>query len=231
MAMKLLVGWAMSAGLLVAATVAAAQGLPAGQADGSPYAAASDVGGPYAAMPPEPLPSRDAGPTLLPPQEVYTVLRDNGFSPAGAPQQRGFVYTIAVLDRSGEHGRLVIDARDGRIVRFVPAYALGGTIRDQFAISYGPRVPRPPAPIPHVASRSPTAAPLPKTTPRAAEEPKVEKPEVAAPAPSTPTQQSAVAQVKPAETAAPTVAPPPDAAGPSVKILPTQAMPKAQGLD
>ena len=65
-----------------------------------------------------------AGP-LLPPQEVYAVLRDNGFSPLGVPHQRGLVYTIAVIDRNGEDGRLVIDARNGRIIRFMPAYRYG----------------------------------------------------------------------------------------------------------
>ena len=69
------------------------------------------------------------GPALLPPQEVYTVLRENGFSPLGVPQQRGFVYTIAVIDRGGEDGRLVIDARNGRIVRFMPAYRMGAQFR------------------------------------------------------------------------------------------------------
>ncbi len=39
---------------------------------------------------------------LLPPQEVYTVVRESGFSPLGMPRQRGFVYTIAVIDRGGE---------------------------------------------------------------------------------------------------------------------------------
>ena len=61
------------------------------------------------------------GPRLLPPQEVYTVLRDTGFSPLGIPRLRGFVYTISVVDRRGGDGRLMIDARNGRIVRFVPA--------------------------------------------------------------------------------------------------------------
>jgi hypothetical protein len=28
---------------------------------------------------------------LLPPQEVYTIVRESGFSPLGIPQQRGFV--------------------------------------------------------------------------------------------------------------------------------------------
>ena len=53
------------------------------------------------------------------------MLRDNGFSPLGIPRLRGFVYTIAVIDRGGEDGRLIIDARNGRIIRFMPAYRMG----------------------------------------------------------------------------------------------------------
>jgi len=30
------------------------------------------------------------------PEEVYTVVRENGFSPLGIPRQRGFVYAIDV---------------------------------------------------------------------------------------------------------------------------------------
>ena len=58
-------------------------------------------------------------------EEVYAVLRENGFSPLGIPHQRGFVYMIAVIDRAGNDGQLVIDARDGRIIRFMPAYRMG----------------------------------------------------------------------------------------------------------
>ena len=65
---------------------------------------------------------------LLPPPEVYTVVRENGFSPLGIPRQRGFVYTISVIDRDGDDGRLVIDARTGRIIRFMPAYRMGDNI-------------------------------------------------------------------------------------------------------
>ncbi len=101
-----------------------------------PYRAVSDFDGPYdrpyGGAPPAPPPGYNygaygagPGPALLPPQEVYAVLRDNGFSPLGVPHQRGFVYTIAVIDRSGEDGRLVIDARNGRIIRFVPAWGQG----------------------------------------------------------------------------------------------------------
>jgi hypothetical protein len=247
--MKLFVGWAMSATVLVAATAAGAQGLPADPMAGSPHATTvSDFGGPYAAMPPAaPMPGGYDAPHLLPPQEVYTVLRENGFSPLGAPRQRGFVYTIAVIDRGGTDGRLVIDARNGRIIRFVPAYIMGARMGDEVAVAYGQpgpplfsdmrRIPRPPAPVPHVASRSPAAVPLPKPTPtpRAVTEQKPETPQAAtpvpAPAPPAPVQQSASMQPKPAETLPPTAGPVPAAPKPSAPILPTQQMPKAQGLD
>src|ERR1700689_5040719 len=128
--MKLFTGWVVSAGLVLAAATAHAQAVAPDGTGGSPYMAVSDVdgpsAGPYAAMPPEAAaPRYGYGPTLLPPREVYTVLRENGFSPLGAPQQRGLFYVIAAVDRAGEDGRLVIDARNGRIVRFMPAYRFG----------------------------------------------------------------------------------------------------------
>jgi hypothetical protein len=223
----------ISAGVIVAATAAGAQTLSPQQNGVSPYSTVSDVGRPFAAMPPASMPPRYA-PAVLPPREVYTVVRENGYAPLGAPQQRGMVYTIAVIDPNGDDGRLVIDARDGRIVRFMPAYRMG----DGVALSYGPPgpppvtvfrgggVPRPPASVPRVASRSPTGVPLPKAMPRAVGEPKPPAPAPIAipPAPAAaPVQQSAVVPPKPIEA--------PVGAKPSVQILPTQAMPKAQGLD
>src|SRR5580700_2818832 len=87
--MKLFTGWVMSAGLVLTAVTANAQGVAPGEIGRSPYTAVSDFGGPYAAMPPEaPVP----GPTLLPPREVYTVLRESGFSPLGIPRQHGLFY-------------------------------------------------------------------------------------------------------------------------------------------
>ena len=65
------------------------------------------------------------GPSLLPPSQVYIVLRQNGFSPLGSPRQRGFFYTITAIDPRGDDGRLVIDGRNGRIVRFMRAYHFG----------------------------------------------------------------------------------------------------------
>ena len=97
----------------------------------SPYTAASDFDAPLRRH--RRFPGRNTtgprygyGPSLLPSTEVYAVLRDNGFSPLGIPRLRGFVYTIAVIDRGGEDGRLIIDARNGRIIRFMPAYRMGG---------------------------------------------------------------------------------------------------------
>jgi hypothetical protein len=173
-------------------------------------------------MPPE-APPPGYGPRLLPPQEVTTIVRESGFSPLGMPQQRGIVYTISVIDRGGDDGRLVIDARSGRIIRFLPAYRMGDNFNEDLNLAYGPvgplppptnsstrRAPRPPLPIPHVARRA--AAP----PPRAAKS-------------EAPAQQSA-ASAKPAEVqAAPssTVG----VAKPSLQIMPTQEMPAAQGLN
>jgi hypothetical protein len=224
--MKLWMGWAASAGLILAAEAANAQVLAPYGIQRLPTTMVSDVGGPYAAMPPEAPPSfgPSYGPRLLPPMEVYTIVRESGFSPLGIPQLRGLVYTISVINTAGDDGKLVIDARSGRIIRFMPAYRMGDNFNDDLNVAYGPvgplppptngsyrRAPRPPLPIPHVASRS--ATPLPKPAPHAAPPP----------------QQSA-ATAKPAEAQAqpsPTVG----AAKPSVQIQPTQEMPKAQGLE
>jgi hypothetical protein len=104
---------------------------------------------------------------------------------------------------------------------------MGDNSNEDLDLAYGPvgppqvhsnyrRVPRPPLPIPHVARRS--RAPLPKAPPLAA------RPEAA------PAQQSA-ATAKPAEPQPSSPSPTVGVAKPSVQILPTQQMPKAQGLD
>jgi hypothetical protein len=216
--MKLCTGWVISAGLVLAATAANAQ-VSAPHQDARPlYSAVSDFDGPYAAMPPD---GPGYGPRLLPAHEVYTVLRDNGFSPLGAPQQRGMFYSIAVLDRRGGEGRLVIDARDGRIVRFVPGYRGAD-------LTYGPPVsavrgpPRPPAPVPHVANRTP-AVPLPKATPLHSGEPPV------AAKPAEPAPQSVAMDAKPATP--PAQPPAVIEARPAPQIQPTQEMPKVQDLE
>ena len=236
--MKLFTTWVVSAGLVLAATAADAQVLAPRGTGSAGHAAVSDVDGPYAAVP-EGAPVRGYGPTLLPGPEVYTVLRENGFSPLGAPQLRGVVYTIAVMDRRGDDGRLVIDARNGRIVRFMPGYRRGGNPNDDLSMTDGSvgslppvsqvrGVPRPPLSIPRVASRTPSV-PMPKASPRTAEP----APLAAQPAPE-PVQRSAATQPKPADAqaAVPAAAAPAAVeAKPAPQIQPTQAMPKAQGLD
>lgn len=235
--MKLFTELAISAGLVFAAVSANAQGAP--PQEGRPgYVATSDFSGPYAAMPPD-APPPGNGPTLLPPREVYSVLRESGFSPLGIPRLRGFFYVIAVIDRHGEDGRLVIDARNGQIVRFLPAFRMGGYFHGDMATPYapvGPRPPvsdlsgppRPPGSVPKLASQTPSAVPIPRAAPpRPAEDkPLVEKPQ--------PSQQSAAVQAKPVDTpAAPQPSPPAAvAAKPAApQIQPTQPMPQVQGLD
>jgi hypothetical protein len=239
--MKFFTG-SLAAGLVLLAGGAQAQGP-------GRYMAASDVEAPYTVAPRVVIPPaygvgprEGYGPSLLPSTEVYSVLRDNGFSPLGIPRLRGFVYTIAVLDRDGSDGRLVIDARNGRILRFVPGYRIGGDhyYEEQSALRgplSGPvgappqavqapqaqapdqAAPRPSRPA-HVASRT---VPMPKASPLAA------KP---APAPA-PVQQAAAPAPKSVEVqAAPQPVPTGEvSAKPAPSIAPTEDMPKAQGLE
>lgn len=260
--MKAFRGWTILVGLLLAASAANAQGAP--QDTSRPRVTpASDFSGPYADAPPPAGPAAPAygpraygpaeygpayGPPLMPPTEVYAVLRENGFSPLGVPRLRGFFYSIAAIDRRGGDGRLVIDARDGRIVRFAPADHFGGyggygdgyyggpprplepmTRLDGSRLD-GTRLdgpPRPPGALPpKIASRMPQNVPVPKAAPS---RPVIEKTDRLAPAPA-PMQQSAAVQPKPAETP-PTAVAAPAEAKPAPVIQPTQPMPKVQGLE
>jgi hypothetical protein len=223
--MKLFTG-SLAAGLLLLAAGAQAQVLGPYGNGRSPYAAVSDFDGPYAEVPSEiPGPQYGYGPRLLPSTEVYTVLRESGFSPLGIPRLRGFVYTIAVIDRGGEDGRLLIDARNGRIIRFMPAYRMGGHFGGEPRVVYGPPGAPPahvigsPRSTPKVASRT---VPVPKANPLAAK-----------PAPE-PVQQAAAPPPKPAEVqaAAPQAATTGSVpAKPVPQIAPTQEMPTVQGLE
>jgi hypothetical protein len=234
--MKRVVGLALSAGLVFAATAAHAQMLVRPVSDFSgPYERPYAYGPPPAYAPPPyseqaPVPPAPVygygggydygggyGPPLMPPQEVYAVLRDNGFSPLGAPHLRGFTYAIAAMDRRGENGRLVIDARNGRILRFMPGYGYGpygenfGPERMSYpgpdAALSPPRViygSQPPAPAPHIASRT---VPLPAPKPVIAATP---------PEPAQPPQRSAAIEPRPATPpAAPRSAPLPSQANAS----------------
>jgi hypothetical protein len=185
----------------------------------------------------------------LPSTEVYSVLRDNGFSPLGIPRLRGFVYTIAVIDRGGEDGRLVIDARNGRIIRFVPSYRMGDNFyEDQSALGRPSAAPPPQARAPaqgpaqgpaqaqtqapnHVQAAPRPSKPASQVASRTVPMPKA-SPIAAKPAPA-PVQQAAAPAPKPTEAqaaAAPAVTGTVPAK-PAPEIAPTQEMPKAQGLE
>ena len=241
--MKLFTG-SLAAGLVLLAGSAQAQ-VPGPYENGRPpYTAASDFD---AAAAPQPVPGPNYGPgprygnspSLLPSTEVYSVLRDNGFSPLGIPRLRGFVYTIAAIDRGGADGRLIIDARNGRIIRFLPAYRMGGdnyyeeqsALRGPFmaqppqaqaqqahlAPDHVQAAPQPSRPAPQVASRT---VPMPKANPLAS------KPATA------PIKQAAAPAPKPAEVpAAAPVTTGSAPAKPAPQIAPTQDMPSMQGLE
>ncbi|MBV9563347.1 MAG: hypothetical protein JOY90_23310 [Bradyrhizobium sp.] len=286
--MKLLAGWAVSAGLILAATSAHAQ--VAGPRAVSDF----DGPGPYVEeappppLPPAPVPrpygyygpgpgpgygdERDYayrrdygyrddryappeegyaqpqygyGPPLIPVPEVYAVLRDNGFSPLGIPRQRGNLYVVSVIDRNGEDGRLVIDGRNGRIIRFTPASHWGDAYNRMGPSSAlvpprGAAGPLPPIAasqsVPQGTMRPPTVILAPRFANRSAPLPADKPPVAAAPAPAHAPQQSAAVVKKPAEAAAPaaTVAAAPQAkppAPPAGAVQPTQPMPKVQDLE
>src|SRR5436309_8854317 len=88
--MNMFKGLLVSAALAAGATAADAQVLAPYEIGGSPYAIVPDVEGAYAPPAGEPALPRYGGQTmLLPPREVYAVVRDSGFSPLGLPPQPG----------------------------------------------------------------------------------------------------------------------------------------------
>jgi hypothetical protein len=91
-----------AAGLtLMAANAADAQVMAPFEIDAGavarPITRTSDIGGPYAAIPPEAAMPRPA-PALLSPREIYGLLREEGYAPLGTPRLRGAFYTVAVTD-------------------------------------------------------------------------------------------------------------------------------------
>jgi hypothetical protein len=241
--MRLLAGLAVGCALVLGTTAAHAQGVGP---YGSPYARMSDFDEPYyTPMAPRGPLSRGDGMALVPPHEVFAVMREAGFLPTGVPRLRGFTYVITAIDRRGGGGRVVVDARTGEIVNFVPSEGYEEGMNGPPAVPYGPRGaaapppspmpataagPRPPAPIPHVASRTTVPQPMPRPAQAA--------PQIAARPEAAPPQQPAATEPKPAP-AVVAAAPQPAAPAPTVgqvkpaapQILPTQRMPEAQGLE
>jgi hypothetical protein len=258
--MKFFTG-SLAAGLVLLAGSAQAQGP-------GHYRAVSDVETPYVVgprvvAPPPPYeagPGYGYGPSLLPATEVYSVLRDNGFSPLGIPRLRGFVYTIAALDRDGSGGRLVIDARNGRILRFMPRRWGADNFDDEQSALPRP-VPGPlGAPPPHAQAPQLQAPQAPqaqaaqghgpdqaaarpsrpaqvatRTVPMPKASPIAAKPAPAAPAPvqqaAAPAPKSAEAPTAPAATTDAVATTDAAAAKPAPSVAPTEEMPKPQGLE
>ncbi|MBB1094038.1 hypothetical protein HUU61_22445 [Rhodopseudomonas palustris] len=250
------IGWMMSAGFVATATAALAQPAPPREIGRPAITATSDIEGPYAAMPPTRqrryVPEATFAPAVLSPREISAIARDEGFAPLGIPRQRGMFYTLAAINPDGDDGRLVIDGRTGRLVRFMPAWRMGAAMEEETLASYGPvqglpplaegRPPRPPRSVPHLASRTPTT-PLPRPSPQQSTKgpsPAAASNAAAAVAPSkdaakpaadaTPKQETATVQDKPA--ASPVPAPAPTEIKPSTPaIQPTEPMPPVQGLE
>ncbi|MGL5167817.1 MAG: hypothetical protein ACRC9K_18185 [Afipia sp.] len=219
-----------------------------------PYRPGPYAPGPYAAIPSARYnrPAVDARP-VLPPTQVVAVLRSTGYSPLGQMTQRGWIYTVAAIDRNGDDGRLIIDARTGRIMRFIPAMAVDERLNDRMAMVYGPpgpppvtyagyenrrgslldlrRAPRPPSPVPHAAQRNApkTASRVPQSTAAPAQQAAAPTQQAAEPsAAAKPAPANAVVENK---SAAATVGAATAAAPSTLKLWPTQAMPDVQPLE
>lgn len=204
--------------------------------------------GPYAAIPPSyGRPAPDARP-MLPPAQVVAVLRSSGYSPLGRITQRGWIYAVAALDRNGDDGRLIIDARTGRILRFVPAMEVDATLNDRMArnyesMAYGPPVPpapagrayetpraslpRPPTAVPHATAKRPApkvASRMPQSAPAAAPA----RQPAAGSAGTNAENKAARVTVGAASASAAPATPAPSS---DVKLWPTQKMPDVQPLE
>lgn len=200
----------------------------------SPYAARDDVvvgRGPYAAVPPSDM----YGEEIIPPFLAVRIVRSNGYRPLDRPVRRGLVYSVAVISPQGQEGRAMLDAHTGRLMRFVPV----GYGEDP-AIGHGPpgppprmstrSGPRPPANVPHVATRtSPVAAPAPTASPPSAATPDARPADAAAPQPAAAQQQVAASPSKPSADAV--AAKPAPAPKPPVVLQPTQPLPPVQDFE
>lgn len=106
----------------------------------------SDDGGYYRggyAGPPEPVPMEEGAGVVIAPEEIPGILRQQGFSQLGPVFRRGWVYTVAVLNEDGDDGRLIVDARTGEPIRFIPAMRMDTRLRDELDRMYGPPGPPP----------------------------------------------------------------------------------------
>lgn len=229
--MKFTVG-CLTAAVLVTACAAQAQVLPPMRGDVRVSDFEEPV--PYGSMPPPriyvpgssygggPRYSEGYAPSILPPHEIYAVIREAGFSPLGAPQQRGLVYTLAAVDRRGEDGRMVIDARTGRILRFMPAYQMGDRMNQEVVARYGPQAALPELPQYRRPPFDPKAAGTVSSTPAVAApapKQKVASQTATVPLPKAPPAKAVATPAKPVAVEKPPVMDKPIAEKPAEPVL------------
>lgn len=219
------VGRLASIAVLISAAPALAQSPPPG---------AVRPGGAYASA------VSDIDEAAVPPREAIRMLRSTGYTVLSRPRPAGAVlYSIAVITPRGDDGRIYMDVRDGRLVRFVPGYALTARTDEDIDLAYNPPSPPPTAVTPAPRKPAPSAAPktasrTPATTgtaPSAAKQAAPKLPDVK-PAETKPAQAAPAAPVAAATPAPQTtgIAPKP-ADKPPVVLLPTQDMPAVLGLE
>lgn len=215
------VGRFASMAVLISAAPALAQ---------SPSAGVPRAGGAYASA------VSDIDDATVPPREAIRMLRSTGYTVLSRPRPAGVVlYSIAVITPRGDDGRIYMDVRDGRLVRFVPGYALTVRTDEDIELAYNPPSPPPVAapaprkPAPKTASRTPaTTGTAPSSTKQSAPKLPEIKPAETKPAQAAPAAPVAAATPAPQTTG---IAPKPAEAKPPVVLLPTQEMPAAMGLE
>lgn len=181
----------------------------------------------------------DIDDAAVPPREAVRMLRSTGYTVLTRPRPAGPVlYSIAVVTPRGEDGRIYMDIRDGRLVRFVPGYALTPRTDEDIELAYSPPSPPPAAAAPRkpasnaapkTASRTPATT---GTAPSSAKQAAPKLPEVK-PAETKPAQSAPVAPVAAATPTPQTtgVATKPAEAKPPVVLQPTQEMPAVLSLE
>ena len=177
-----------------------------------------------------PLDPAPINPSWVPPREVMRMLRQTGYDVLSRPRLRGAIFSVVVVTPQGEDGRIFVDARDGRLLRFVLGYALTGRTEEEVGIAYNPPTGGPlrkPQPLqPKTASRAPTTAGIAPSASQPAAPSAASRPATATTSVPTPQTQ---ANARPVD-ARPADAKPADAK-PALVIQPTRELPPVLGLE
>jgi hypothetical protein len=95
---------------------------------------------------------------VIPPYEVFTIIRSMGLNPLGRPHYRGRTYVLRAVDRRGEEVRVVVDAYAARVLSVTPVDRQAATDYDEppYRRRYDSG---PPLPGPRVIESDPRYAP------------------------------------------------------------------------